>query len=178
MGQIPVFYGHKVSGGRSHWHGDYVDSPVAPRYVFGHGLGYTSFAIDDAAVDSAEVSAGDSVGVEVTVTNTGDRAGEQVVQLYVRDPQATITRPVLELKAFARVAAAAGQRVAVRFALPTGQLGFYDRSMAYAVEAGQIEVYVGFSAADRTHAGTFVITADPDRPTPKVFSGTAEVRQL
>ncbi|WP_444947634.1 glycoside hydrolase family 3 N-terminal domain-containing protein [Micromonospora ureilytica] len=178
VGQIPVFYGHKVSGGRSHWHGDYVDSPVAPRYVFGHGLGYTSFAIDEATVESAEVRAGGSVGVEVTVANTGDRAGEQVVQLYVRDPQATITRPVLELKAFARVAAAPGQRVSVRFALPTGQLGFYDRSMAYAVEAGQIEVYVGFSAADRTHAGTFVITADPDRPTPKVFSGTAEVRQL
>ncbi|MEU1241320.1 glycoside hydrolase family 3 N-terminal domain-containing protein [Micromonospora parva] len=178
VGQIPVFYGHKVSGGRSHWHGDYVDSPVAPRYVFGHGLGYTSFAIDDAVVESAQVRAGDSVEVEVTVTNTGQRAGEQVVQLYVRDPQATITRPVLELKAFARVALPAGGRVAVRFALPTGQLGFYDRSMAYAVEAGQIEVYVGFSAADHTHAGTFVITTDPGQPTPKVFTGTAEVRQL
>ncbi|MFJ5597558.1 glycoside hydrolase family 3 N-terminal domain-containing protein [Micromonospora parva] len=178
VGQIPVFYGHKVSGGRSHWHGDYVDSPVAPRYVFGHGLGYTSFAIDDAVVESAQVRAGDSVEVEVTVTNTGQRAGEQVVQLYVRDPQATITRPVLELKAFARVALPAGGRVAVRFALPTGQLGFYDRRMAYAVEAGQIEVYVGFSAADHTHAGTFVITTDPGQPTPKVFTGTAEVRQL
>ncbi|MEU5962290.1 glycoside hydrolase family 3 N-terminal domain-containing protein [Micromonospora parva] len=178
VGQIPVFYGHKVSGGRSHWHGDYVDSPVAPRYVFGHGLGYTSFAIDDAVVESAQVRAGDSVGVEVTVTNTGQRAGEQVVQLYVRDPQASITRPVLELKAFARVALPAGGRVAVRFALPTGQLGFYDRSMAYAVEAGQMEVYVGFSAADHTHAGTFVITTDPGQPTPKVFTGTAEVRQL
>ncbi|MEW2429344.1 fibronectin type III-like domain-contianing protein [Micromonospora sp. NPDC047644] len=100
------------------------------------------------------------------------------MQLYVRDPQATITRPVLELKAFARVEAAAGQRVAVRFTLPTGQLGFYDRSMAYAVEAGQIEVYVGFSAADHTHAGTFVVGADSDRSTSKVFTGAVEVRQL
>ncbi|MGI5520096.1 glycoside hydrolase family 3 N-terminal domain-containing protein [Micromonospora sp. CA-259024] len=179
VGQIPVFYGHKVSGGRSHWHGDYVDSPVSPRYVFGHGLGYASFTIDEATVESAEVRPGDSVGVEVTVTNTGHRAGEEVVQLYVRDPQATVTRPVLELKSFARVSAAAGQRVAVRFDLPTGQLGFYDRNMNYTVEPGQIEVYVGFSSHDRTLAGSFVISADPDgSATPKVFTGTTEVRDL
>ncbi|MFD0787261.1 glycoside hydrolase family 3 C-terminal domain-containing protein, partial [Micromonospora azadirachtae] len=179
VGQIPVFYGHKVSGGRSHWHGDYVDSPVGPRYPFGHGLGYAPFTIERATVDGAEVRAGDSVGVEVTVTNTGDRAGEEVVQLYVRDPQASVTRPVLELKGFARVSAAPGQRVAVRFGLPTGQLGFYDRELHYTVEPGEIEVYVGFSADDRVPAGRFVIRADPDRPvTPKVFAGTTEVRDL
>ncbi|MDG4810742.1 glycoside hydrolase family 3 N-terminal domain-containing protein [Micromonospora sp. WMMD1120] len=179
VGQIPVFYGHKVSGGRSHWHGDYVDSPVSPRYVFGHGLGYSPFTVDEATVAAPEVRAGDSVRVEVTVSNRGERAGEEVVQLYIRDPQATVTRPVLELKAFARVAAAAGQRVAVRFDLPTGQLGFYDRSMRYAVEAGQIEVYVGLSVTDRTHAGTFVITVDGGQPAPaKVFTGAVEVREL
>ncbi|WP_170208472.1 glycoside hydrolase family 3 N-terminal domain-containing protein [Micromonospora pisi] len=179
VGQIPVFYGHKVSGGRSHWHGDYVDSPVAPRYCFGHGLGYASFSIDEATVRHAEVRVGDSVSVEVVVTNTGHRAGEEVVQLYVRDPQATVTRPVLELKGFARVSAAAGQRVAVRFDLPTGQLGFYDRDMNYTVEPGQIEVYAGFSAHDRTLAGSVVISADADRsPTPKVYTGTAQVRVL
>ncbi|MEU7800310.1 glycoside hydrolase family 3 N-terminal domain-containing protein [Micromonospora arborensis] len=179
VGQIPVFYGHKVSGGRSHWHGDYVDSPVTPRYCFGHGLGYASFEIDEAAVDRAEVRVGDSVSVEVTITNTGHRAGEEVVQLYVRDPQATVTRPVLELKGFARVSAAAGQRVAVRFDLPTAQLGFYDRAMDYIVEPGQIEVYVGFSSQDRTLAGSFLLSADAERPvTPKVYTGTAEVRDL
>ncbi|MET7670461.1 glycoside hydrolase family 3 N-terminal domain-containing protein [Micromonospora luteifusca] len=179
VGQIPVFYGHKVSGGRSHWHGDYVDSPVTPRYCFGHGLGYAPFEIDGATVDRAEVRAGDSVGVEVTITNTGKRAGEEVVQLYVRDPQATVTRPVLELKGFARVSAAAGQRVAVRFDLPTAQLGFYDRNMDYTVEPGQIEVYVGFSSDDRTLAGSFVISADAGGAvTPKVYTGTAEVRDL
>ncbi|MEV4813007.1 glycoside hydrolase family 3 N-terminal domain-containing protein [Micromonospora avicenniae] len=179
VGQIPVFYGHKVSGGRSHWHGDYVDSPVGPRYAFGHGLGYAPFTIDRVAVEAAEVRAGDSIGVEVTVTNTGGRAGEEVVQLYVRDPQATVTRPVLELKGFARVSAAAGQRAAVRFELPTGQLGFYDRDMNYTVEPGEIEVYVGFSAHDRTLAGSFVIHADANRPvTPKAYTGTAEVRHL
>ncbi|MFI7604435.1 glycoside hydrolase family 3 N-terminal domain-containing protein [Micromonospora sp. NPDC049366] len=179
VGQLPVFYGHKVSGGRSHWHGDYVDSPVAPRYCFGHGLGYAPFTVDEAAVERAEVVAGDSVAVEVTVTNTGRRAGEEVVQLYVRDPQATVTRPVLELKAFARVSAAAGQRVAVRFDVPTGQLGFYDRHLNYTVEPGLIEVYVGFSSDARALAGSFVIKAGADgAPTSKAFSGTAEVREL
>ncbi|MFC3499456.1 glycoside hydrolase family 3 N-terminal domain-containing protein [Micromonospora krabiensis] len=179
VGQLPVFYGHKVSGGRSHWHGDYVDSPVAPRYCFGHGLGFAPFTIDGAVVERAEVDAGDSVGVEVTVTNSGRRAGEEVVQLYVRDPQATVTRPVLELKGFARVSAAAGQRVAVRFELPTGQLGFYDRQLNYTVEPGQIEVYVGFSSDNRVLAGSFVIKAGADRSTTsKAFSGAAEVRDL
>ncbi|MFG1867155.1 glycoside hydrolase family 3 N-terminal domain-containing protein [Micromonospora arborensis] len=179
VGQIPVFYGHKVSGGRSHWHGDYVDSPVTPRYCFGHGLGYTSFEIDEATVDRAEVRAGDSVSVEVTISNTGHRAGEEVVQLYVRDPQSTVTRPVLELKGFARVSAAAGQRVAVRFDLPTAQLGFYGRTMDYTVEPGQIEVYVGFSSQDRTLAGSLLIGADAQRSVlPKVYTGTAEVRDL
>ncbi|MBP2702528.1 glycoside hydrolase family 3 C-terminal domain-containing protein [Microbispora sp. RL4-1S] len=176
VGQIPVFYGHKVSGGRSHWHGDYVDSPVSPRYPFGHGLGYAPFAIELATLDRAEVTAGDSVTVEVTVANTGDRAGEEVVQLYIRDPRATVTRPVLELKSFARVSAGPGRRAAVRFDLPTGQLGFYDRDMNYTVETGQIEVYAGFSADNRTLAGTFTITGDADRPRAgKAYTGTVSV---
>ncbi len=180
VGQIPVFYGHKVSGGRSHWHGDYVDSPVSPRYCFGHGLGYAPFVIEQATLDRTEVTAGDSVAVEVTVANIGDRAGEEVVQLYIRDPQATITRPVLELKGFARVSAGAGRRTAIRFHLPTGQLGFYDRDMNYTVETGQIEVYVGFSSDTNTFAGTFTITRDAaDRPkVRKAYTGTVSVGEL
>ncbi|WP_433499443.1 glycoside hydrolase family 3 N-terminal domain-containing protein [Sphaerimonospora sp. CA-214678] len=177
-GQIPVFYGHKVSGGRSHWHGDYVDSPVRPRYRFGHGLGYVPFVVEQATLNRAEVTAGDGVEVEVIVANIGDRAGEEVVQLYIRDPQATVTRPVLELKGFARVSADAGRRAAVRFHLPTGQLGFYDRNMNYTVETGHIEVYVGFSSDTRTHthAGTFTITGDADRPrVEKAYAGTVVV---
>lgn len=178
VGQLPVFYGHKISGGRSHWHGDYVDSPVSPRYCFGHGLGYAPFTIEGATLDRTEVPAGGSVAVEVTVANTGDRAGEEVVQLYIRDPQATVTRPVLELKGFARVAAGPGQRLAVRFDLPTGQLGFYDRDMSYTVESGKIEVYVGFSADTRTLAGTFDVTDGGGSGYQKAYSGTTSVREL
>ncbi|MEV5746057.1 glycoside hydrolase family 3 N-terminal domain-containing protein [Microbispora rosea] len=177
VGQIPVFYGHKVSGGRSHWHGDYVDSPVGPRYRFGHGLGYAPFVVERAALDRTEVIAGDSVEVEVTVANTGDRVGEEVVQLYVRDPQASVTRPVLELKGFVRVSAGAGERTTIRFDLPTGQLGFYDRNMNYTVETGHIEVYVGFSSDGHTHAGTFTITGDADRlEVGKAYTGAVHTR--
>ncbi|WP_220504594.1 glycoside hydrolase family 3 N-terminal domain-containing protein [Microbispora sp. H13382] len=179
VGQIPVFYGHKVSGGRSHWHGDYVDSPVSPRYPFGHGLGYAPFVIEHVTLDHAEVTAGDSVTVEVTVANTGDRAGEEVVQLYIRDPQATVTRPVLELKSFARVYAGPGRRTAIRFRLPTGQLGFYNRNMDYAIETGHIEVYVGFSSTVLTPAGTFAITGDADRTeVRKAYTGAVDVVEV
>ncbi|MBX6383592.1 MAG: glycoside hydrolase family 3 C-terminal domain-containing protein [Microbispora sp.] len=179
VGQIPVFYGHKVSGGRSHWHGDYVDSPVSPRYPFGHGLGYAPFVIEDVALDRTEVPAGDSVTVEATVANTGDRTGEEVVQLYIRDPQATVTRPVLELKNFARVRVDPGRRVAVRFRLPTGQLGFYDRNMDYAVESGRIAVYVGFSSGALTPAGTFAITGAAGRSeVRKVYTGGAGIVEV
>ncbi|WP_211590591.1 glycoside hydrolase family 3 N-terminal domain-containing protein [Microbispora sp. H11081] len=176
VGQLPVFYAHKVSGGRSHWHGDYVDSPVGPRYPFGHGLGYAPFVVEHAALDRAEVTAGGSVTVEVTVANTGDRAGEEVVQLYIRDPQASVTRPVLELKGFARVGADPGRRTAVRFGLPTGQLGFYDRAMDYTVEAGHIEVYVGFSSGALTLAGAFAVTGGADgSEVRKAYTGTVSV---
>ncbi|WP_211593047.1 glycoside hydrolase family 3 N-terminal domain-containing protein [Microbispora sp. H10836] len=179
VGQIPVFYGHKVSGGRSHWHGDYVDSPVSPRYPFGHGLGYAPFVVEHVTLDRAEVTAGDSVTVEVTVANTGDRAGEEVVQLYIRDPQATVTRPVLELKSFARVYAGPGRRTAIRFRLPTGQLGFYNRNMDYAIETGHIEVYVGFSSSALTPAGTFAITGDADRAeVRKAYTGAVDVVEV
>ncbi|WP_220505629.1 glycoside hydrolase family 3 N-terminal domain-containing protein [Microbispora sp. H10830] len=179
VGQIPVFYGHKVSGGRSHWHGDYVDSPVSPRYCFGHGLGYAPFVIEQATLDRTEVTAGEGVAVEVTVANTGDRAGEEVVQLYIRDPEATVTRPVLELKGFARVSVAPGRRAAVRFHVPTGQLGFYGRDMTYTVETGHIDVYVGFSSDAHTHVGAFTVTGDADRPqVQKVYTGTAGVGEL
>ena len=110
VGQLPVFYGHKVSGGRSHWHGEYVDGPTSPLYPFGHGLSYTTFALVDPAVPTPTAGPGDSIVVSVSIANTGPLAGEEVVQVYVRDLHASVTRPVLELKSFARVAVAREHR--------------------------------------------------------------------
>jgi beta-glucosidase len=175
-GQIPVFYGHKVSGGRSHWKGDYVDSPAGPLYPFGHGLGYTTFALSGAALDRSELSWHDTLTTTVTITNTGHRPGDEVVQLYVRDPAASVTRPVLELKAFVRVELLAGESRTIAFETPVGQLGFYDRRLAYTVEPGRIDVFIGTSSADLSEVGSVTITADPaGRPPDKRFDGSVTI---
>jgi beta-glucosidase len=177
-GQVPVYYGHKVSGGRSTWQGDYVDMPVQPLHPFGHGLSYTTFSLAGASVAPVEVSAaGEDITVEVSVTNTGDRAGDEVVQLYARRPRASVTRPVLELKGFVRVSLAAGEARTVSFRLPLGQLGFYDRTMAYVVEPGILDLLVGTSSHDLVEAGSVTIVADRvGRRPPKVFDGSVTVR--
>lgn len=162
VGQVPVYYGHKLSGGRSHWHGDYVDQSTRPRYPFGHGLTYSSFEIEQASLTRTEVPAGESLDVEAIVANTGDLPGEEVLQLYIRDCQASVTRPVLELKSFVRVSADPGERTAIRFQLPSGQLGFYDRDMAYTVEPGSIEVHLGYSSDALVHVGNFTIVGHSD----------------
>jgi beta-glucosidase len=178
-GQIPVYYGHKVSGGRSHWKGDYVDGGASPLYPFGHGLAYTTFRISNLTVTPDEASWNQKVTVTAVVSNTGKREGDEVVQLYVRDPVASVTRPVLELKGFARVGLPAGGSREVTFQLPVGQLGFYDRDMNYVVEPGSIEVLVGTSSADLQVAGSFTVVPDPDGgPVVKEFDGSSAVSSL
>ena len=176
VGQLPVYYGHKASGGRSHWKGDYVDSPAAPLHPFGHGLSFTTFALSGASVGPAEVAWNGAVTTTVTVANTGDRAGDEVVQLYVRDPVASVTRPVLELASFARVELAAGEARTVTFVTPVGQLGFYDRQLAYVVEPGRLDLFVGTSSADLVEAGHVTVVADPTgRPPGKAYDGSVTI---
>jgi beta-glucosidase len=169
-GHIPVYYRQKRSGGRSHWKGDYVDAAVSALYPFGHGLSYTSFELTATAPSPTTVGKDGEVTVAVTVTNTGPRDGDEVVQLYTRDPQASLTRPVLELKAFARVSVPAGEHRTVTFTVHAAQLGFYDRQLRYVLEPGEIEVHIGTSVAELHHAGTFTIaTSDGAVEVDKVF---------
>ena len=175
-GQIPVYYSHKISGGRSHWKGDYVDSPASPLYPFGHGMSYTTFSLTGAALACTDVGWHDTIATTVTVTNEGSRPGAEVVQLYVRDPTASVTRPVLELKGFARVSLAVGESRTVTFETPVAQLGFYDRDLAYVVEPGVIDVFVGTSSADLIAVGAVTVTTDPTgRPPDKMYDGTVTV---
>ena len=102
-----------------------------------------------------------------------DAAAEEVVQVYVRDVRARVTRPVLELKSFARVSVDPGASETVRFEIPIGQLGFYDRDLEYVVESGDIEILVGTSSADLISAGRVQVTADG--PVEKVFDGSRHI---
>src|SRR5690606_29950901 len=99
-GQVPVYYGHKPSGGRSHWKEHYVETSVKPLYPFGYGLSYTTFSVGNLRVSASQVAAGESLEVSVDVTNTGKRAGDEVVQLYTHQYAYAVTRPVKELRGF------------------------------------------------------------------------------
>lgn len=160
VGQIPTFYNHKPSGGRSHWKEHYVETNVKPQFPFGFGLSYTTFDIDTLRLSTAQARAGETVDISVTVTNTGQRAGDEVVQLYIHDVLSSVTRPVKELKGFQRVTLQPGEAKTVTFHLAVNQLAFYNREMAYVVEPGTIEVMVGSSSVDLPCQGTFEIAGD------------------
>lgn len=157
VGQVPLFYNHKPSGGRSHWQGEYVEMSTRPIYPFGHGLSYTRFDYADLHITPQQVKAEGVVDISFTVTNSGPRAGEEVVQLYVGDPIASVTRPVIALKGFQRVALQAGETKTVTFNLDVRHLAFYDRNMRYQVEPGEITVKIGSSSQDIRLNGCFEI---------------------
>ena len=136
-GQIPVFYNHRPSGGRSHWQEHYVETKVTPQYPFGYGLSYTEFKIDNLKIAPAQVQAGGTVSISVEVTNTGTRAGDEVVQLYTHNAATGITRPVKELRGFKRVTLEPGETRTVRFTLAANQLGFLRPRQAFRGGAGR-----------------------------------------
>jgi beta-glucosidase len=114
--------------------------------------------------------------VQAIVTNTGGLAGDEVVQLYIRDPRASLARPVRELKSFARVSVEPGVSRTVTFTLPVAQVGFHDRTMRSVVEPGEIEVYIGTSLTDLQRAGSFTIIAKASSvEVRKVFEGTVAI---
>ncbi len=152
-GAQPMFYNHKFQ------------APGFPRqreyefvYPFGHGLSYTTFGYDELVVGPSEVATDGEVEVSCTVTNTGARAGDEIVQLYLHDPYASITRPVLQLAGFSRVALEPGAAARVAFTVPVDLVGFTGLDHRRIVEAGEIKVKVGSSSADIRLDGTFVVT--------------------
>ncbi len=160
VGQVPVYYSHKPSGGRTQWKGDYVDAATKPLFSFGHGLSYAAFEYRNLRIDPPSMSAAGNVRISCEVGNVGTRAGEEVVQLYLHDVVGSVTRPVMELKGFKRLALEAGEWCDVRFDVSAAQCAFYDRDMRYVVEPGTIEVRIGASAEDIRLTGSFEIAGD------------------
>lgn len=138
---------------------------IAPLFPFGFGLSYTSFAYGPARLSAERLAPGATLTVEIDVTNSGARAGAEVVQLYVRDPRARLARPPKELKGFARVALAPGETRAVALTLDMRALAYYDDARtAWVAEAGLFEVLVGASALDIRAQASFTLEADWSEP--------------
>jgi beta-glucosidase len=161
VGQVPVFYNQKPSGGISNWYEDYVSVECSPLYPFGHGLSYTTFKYGHLSLSTRQVEAGGSVDVSLEVQNTGFLAGDEVVQLYTCDEYACVPRPVKELKGFIRLALQPGETRRVTFHLPVNQLAFYDEEMQLVVEAGEVKVLLGASSADIRCEDSFEIVGKP-----------------
>jgi beta-glucosidase len=145
-GQVPIYHSQRSGGARSMFYGAYTDCEHTPLFCFGHGLGYTRFDQSELNVTATDTLS--PASVELTVTNTGARAGEDVVQLYASDLVASVARPELSLIGFVRVALGPGQRRSVRFEVHPSRLAFYDEAMRFVVEPGQFRFSVGASAED------------------------------
>ncbi|HEY0014140.1 MAG TPA: glycoside hydrolase family 3 N-terminal domain-containing protein [Allosphingosinicella sp.] len=142
VGQLPIYYNHKPTSRRG-----YLFETTRPLYPFGYGLSYTTFDISAPRLPQASVAMGRNVAVEVDVANTGRVAGDEIVQLYVRDDEATVTRPVLELKRFQRVTLQPGERRTVRFELTPADLALWNLQMRRVVEPGTFTISAGPDSA-------------------------------
>ncbi len=139
--QLPIFYNHKPTARRG-----YLFESTAPLYPFGYGLSYTSFDVGTPRLTKSTIGRDETVRVSVDVANTGRRAGDEVVQLYVRDDEATVTRPVLELKHFQRVTLQPGEKRTMTFDLKPADLAFWNVAMHRVVEPGTFTISAGNSS--------------------------------
>jgi len=151
-GQIPVYYSMKSTGRpmepTNKYTSKYLDVPNEPLYPFGYGLSYTHFKYSGLQLSSEKISMNDTLTVLVGVTNTGTMAGEEVVQLYIRDRVGSVTRPVKELKGFKKLMINSGESKEVKFSLCAADLSFYTADMIYTAEPGVFSVMVGTSSAE------------------------------
>jgi beta-glucosidase len=155
VGQLPLYYNHKNTG-RPHpdyepyrkFTSCYTDELNGPLYPFGYGLSYTAFSYSEPVLSTTEMPVDGSVTASVTVTNTGKRDGDEIVQLYIHDIFATSTRPVKELKAFRKVHIPAGESVKVDFTLTKEDLSYYNHELEWVCEPGDFEIMTGPNSRD------------------------------
>ncbi len=155
IGQVPIYYAHKNTGrplAKGKWfekfRSNYLDVSNDPLYPFGYGLSYTNFSYGDMQVSSTQLKGNMPLTVTVKVTNTGSRDAKEIVQLYIRDKVASVTRPVKELKGFKKVLIKAGATEEVRFTLSTEELKFYNSDLKFVWEPGAFDIMVGSNSRD------------------------------
>ncbi|MFC3395974.1 beta-glucosidase BglX [Brenneria rubrifaciens] len=152
VGQIPIYYNHLPSGrpytpeNPGKYTSHYYDEANGPLYPFGYGLSYTTFSVSDVRLSSQTMKRDGSLTASVTVKNTGDRAGETVVQIYLHDVVASVSRPVKELRGFQKVMLQPGESRTIRFPIDQEALKFYNARMQQVVEPGTFDVFIGLDS--------------------------------
>ena len=159
VGQVPIYYNHmntgrpNVADKPNEYVSKYLDIPNAPLLPFGFGLSYTTFEYQDLQLSAQEINFEQELRVAVTVTNSGDRAGQEIVQLYIRDLVAEVSRPLKELKGFEKITLEAGATQVVEFTITEADLRYHHPDLSYTSDAGQFEVYVGGNSVEVLSAG-------------------------
>jgi beta-glucosidase len=150
VGQIPIYYNNKTTGrpqvANEKWCSHYLDNPNTPLYPFGYGLSYTTFEYTALQLNKAKISGNDSIIASIHIKNTGKYAGEEIVQMYIRDIKGSVTRPVKELKGFQRIYLAKGEEKTIQFTLHVKDLKFYNSKMEYIAEPGEFKLFIGKSS--------------------------------
>ncbi len=161
VGQVPIYYNHKNTGRpydpKNHYTSYYMDIENTPLYPFGFGLSYTKFSYSDVLLSKNKIKSDESITATVEVKNIGDYDGEEVVQLYIRDLVGSVTRPVKELKDFAKIFLKAGEAKKVEFTITPEKLKFYNIDMKYVLEPGDFKVFVGTNSVDVKESSFSVI---------------------
>jgi beta-glucosidase len=161
VGMVPYYYNHKMTGRpfdpNNSYTSRYLDVENSALYPFGYGLSYTTFEYDNLSISRDSIGVAGSVNVTVDVTNTGERTGEEVVQLYIRDLVGSVTRPVKELKGFEKIQLDPGETQTVTFNLGPEKLSFYNIDMEKVVEPGEFKVFVGGNSQDVLEGGFTVV---------------------
>src|SRR5687768_1350608 len=163
LGQVPLYYNHRNTGRPSaenspKFQSNYLDVPNSPLFPFGYGLSYTTFSYSDITLDKKEMRAADKINASVTVTNTGNYDGEEVVQLYIRDIVGSITRPLKELKGFQKILLKKGESRKVNFTIIADDLKFYNYSLQWVAEPGDFEVMIGTNSDRVSKSGFRLVT--------------------
>jgi beta-glucosidase len=161
VGQAPIYYNHKNTGRppdtNNKYTSKYIDAPWTPLFPFGYGLSYTKFRLTDLQLNTQRIRPDGRLTARIDVENIGKRTGDEVVQLYIRDVAASVTRPVKELKGFERLTLRAGEKRRVEFTLTAEHLGFWNRESRFVVEPGLFKVMAGSNSIDLLEA-SFEIT--------------------